>query len=336
MASSLWAAFSPQKQRVKKFLTDKTIHFRSVGDLAKCITANLSRIPREVEVVAGVPRSGMLPATLIALHLNLPLTDVDGLLRGKLLSCGLTKDLRVTERDLSNIRRILVVDDSIASGNQMCAVREALVERGIAGRCIFLAVYATPTSSQLVDLHFETLPQPRLFEWNLMHHGFLRKAAVDFDGVLCKDPAPDENDDGPRYERFLRDAQPLFLPSKPVGMIVTCRLEKWRPQTEEWLAKHGVKYGKLIMLDLPSKAERQKRRVHARFKSEVYLRSEAQLFIESCPVQAVEIAKRTGKPVLCVDNMRMFTPPLIRRIRRIIPRVMEAARRRAVAWWGDG
>jgi hypothetical protein len=45
---------------------------------------------------------------------------------------------------------------------------------------------------------------------------------------------------GPRYENFLVNARPKFLPRKyHVKLICTARLEKWRPQTEEWLRRHG-------------------------------------------------------------------------------------------------
>ena len=84
---------------------------------------------------------------------------------------------------------------------------------------------------------------PRVFEWNLMHGTVLANSCVDIDGVLCLDPTDEENDDGECYARFLRDTPALLLPTAPVAWLVTSRLEKYRKQTAEWLARHEVRYG---------------------------------------------------------------------------------------------
>lgn len=45
-----------------------------------------------------------------------------------------------------------------------------------------------------------------------MNHGILKKACLDIDGVLCVDPTPEENDDGPRYREFLLTPNPYSFP----------------------------------------------------------------------------------------------------------------------------
>ncbi|WP_287092247.1 hypothetical protein [Mesorhizobium sp.] len=75
-------------------------------------------------------------------------------------------------------------------------------------------------------------------------------------------------DDGPAHEKFLSEALPLFGPTRKIGWLVTSRLEKYRNHTEAWLQKHDIKYDKLIMLELPSKAERQRLGVHGNFKAD--------------------------------------------------------------------
>jgi uncharacterized HAD superfamily protein len=141
-----------------------------------------------------------------------------------------------------------------------------------------------------------------------MHHKFLAQCCVDIDGVLCLDPTEAENDDGPAYEKFLSEALPLFGPTRKIGWLVTSRLEKYRALTEAWLAKHGIQYDKLIMLDLPSKAERQRLGVHGSFKADFYRKSDAILFIESEHQQALKIAELSGKPVLCVETHLVTYP----------------------------
>jgi orotate phosphoribosyltransferase len=155
-----------------------------------------------------------------------------------------------------------------------------------------------------------------------MHCWILEHSCVDIDGVLCRDPTEEENDDGPMYEDFLVNAEPLLIPSAPVGWLVTCRLEKYRDLTEQWLANHGVIYRELIMMDLPSKAARIAAGSHARFKAEVYANTNAKLFIESSAWQAYEIANRTGKPVFCLETRRMVTGPIISQTRRNIGQIL--------------
>ena len=273
-------------------------------------------IPRDIGLVVGIPRSGLLPANLIALCLNVPLTDVDGLLAGREFSPGLSRAqfLRRTNGEVR--RRVLVVDDSIYSGTQIQKVRNQIAEAGFAGDVVYAAVYARLGTENLVDLHFEVCPQPRMFEWNFMHHSYLSSACLDIDGVLCRDPRTEENDDGVRYREFLRMAEPFYLPTVPVGILVTCRLEKYRSETEAWLKRHQVTYESLVMMNLPSKEARQRAGLHAEFKAEVYGKSGKEIFIESDPSQAKQIADRSGRIVLCVKTLEVIYPTVHALIQR--------------------
>ena len=95
-------------------------------------------------------------------------------------------------------------------------------------------------SSCTIDYFYRYLPLPRIFEWNLFHHPILEQTCVDIDGVLCNDPEESENDDGPKYEQFLRTVKPIYIPTKEIGWLVTCRLEKYRELTAEWLERNSV------------------------------------------------------------------------------------------------
>ena len=101
--------------------------------------------------------------------------------------------------------------------------------------------------------HCKQLELPRIFEWNVMHHHLLVSSCIDIDGVLCRDPTEAENDDGAAYERFLDTVPAREVPEAPLGWLVTCRLEKYREQTEAWLNRHAIRYRELVMLDLPDK-----------------------------------------------------------------------------------
>jgi uncharacterized HAD superfamily protein len=204
-------------------------------------------------------------------------------------------------------RRVLVVDDSVSSGATMLGARRRIEAAGLRD-AVFCAVYGAAPQHAGVDVVFETVPEPRFFQWNWMRRPVLRQCCLDIDGVLCRDPSEEQNDDGERYLAFLAAAEPFLVPRAPVRFLVTSRLEKYRRETERWLEAMNIGFDALIMLDLPSKEARQKAAAHGRFKAEFYRDCDARLFIESNPRQAAEIARIAGKPVFCVDNQRMIRP----------------------------
>lgn len=285
------------------------MNYRSVSDLAALTTRYANKIPGDIELIVGIPRSGILFASLLALKLNLPLTDLPAFLRNDPLKKGSTR--AVKHARLSHpweATKILLVDDSIASGQSMQAA-VSQVTAVYPGSVLTMAAFAQHDNQQQVDLFLELVEQPRLFEWNILHHHYVSHACWDIDGVLCVDPTPEENDDGPNYLGFLQNAQPLFLPSLKVAHLVTSRLEKYRGETEAWLQRHGVRYGQLHMLDLPSAEERRRLNSHAGFKAEVYRSApHAVLFVESEQSQALEIVRLANKPVYCIETNCMYSP----------------------------
>lgn len=284
------------------------MHFRSIADLNRDVTANLHLLPSDIDVVVGIARSGMLPASLIALAHNLPLAELHTFVGGRVLGVGGTRAAKRSTISFENVRHALVVDDSIYKGRAMEEARKLLAPLASQMKLTFCAVYSAEASSPHADITFVHVPMPRVFEWNVMHHSVLDRACVDIDGVLCLDPTREQNDDGTAYLNFLREATPRPIPSRRIATLVTSRLEKYRPETEAWLKSQGIEYGKLIMLDLPSAEERRRLGVHGTFKGNYYRKSNADLFIESELRQAEEIAKISGKPVLSIEGPVMCYP----------------------------
>lgn len=284
------------------------MHYRTISDMNDVITANIHRLPSEIDLVVGVPRSGYLAANLFCLIKNIPMTDLDSFIDGRVHTSGITRRWAGLERTFSDFKNVLVIDDSIRSGASMRLVRERINASGFQGNVMYSAVFGSRREHTETDFIFSAVPEPRVFQWNVMHHSFLESSCVDIDGVLCLDPTEAENDDGPAYEKFLLNAVPLHKPTRKIGSLVTSRLEKYRGLTEEWLGRQGIAYDNLIMLDLPSQAERRRLGVHGSFKAEVYRASKACLFIESEREQAEVIARMSGKPALCISTQEMFSP----------------------------
>jgi uncharacterized HAD superfamily protein len=278
------------------------MNFRNITDLNQTILKEIHKIPRDFDLIVGVPRSGMLPANLMALYLNLPYTDLHSFINGHIYKAG----ERGQYFDIKQFKKVLVVDDSVSSGSAMKKCKDSLAHLESDFNLKYAAIYVQPGKEKTVDYSFETVGIPRYFQWNIFNHSTLDKACFDIDGVLCVDPSHEQNDDGDKYRDFIQNAAPLYIPKAKIGSLVTSRLEKYRPETEAWLKKHGVKYDKLVMLDLPDAKARQKANNHGGHKANEYKNGYYNLFFESELHQALEINRITKKPVFCTQNFEMI------------------------------
>jgi hypothetical protein len=270
------------------------LNVRTVTDLARTIATNIHRVDRrQFDVVVGIPRSGMLPASIIATHLQLPLSTPEA------YAAGIVHGRSGSRVSVGS--RILLVDDSCNKGR---AFKRASAVLPKAAKIVRLAVFGPyqVDPASVCDLWFETVPGPRAFAWNMNKHIRLPRWGFDFDGVLCRDNTKAENDDGPRYARFLSEAEPLFLPQRPIGPIVTGRLEKYRGETTDWLRRHGIQFESLTMMQFATKAERMAHGGRGQWKAEQAMRLGVEFFIESCPKQAAIIAREAGIGVFCTST----------------------------------
>ena len=287
------------------------MRYVTIKELSDMVRNNLWRIPHDIDLVVGIPRSGMLPANMIALFLNKRLTDIDSFVEsGKVFGYGLSRGKFIMEEE---IKKVLVVDDSIYTGASLADAKKKLdtiTDRNY--EYIFCSPIATSAGAEKVDLSFDIIDDDRVFEWNIFHHSILNSACIDIDGVLCVDPS--EDDDGEKYQTFLQTAKPLFTPTCRINTLVSCRLEKYRPMTEEWLKRNGITYDQLIMLDFPNKAARVAWNKHGEYKGEYYKqRGDCLLFIESSYKQAKTIVEISSKPVYCVETNSLMLPTIQKR-----------------------
>lgn len=273
--------------------------FVSYDQLAKDIASWSEELPH-YDAIVGVPRSGMLPATILALHRNVALSSVDIFAdSGRFLQGGFREP-----RNL--VHTILVLDDSRLSGRSLTDARNRLQSLSRKYKIDYGAVYQVDKHESPAVRYFKKVPLPRLFEWNYMHGYWIERSCVDIDGVLCRDPTNEENDDGSNYIDFISSVSPRVIPTKSIHTLVTNRLEKYREHTENWLRKHNIQYDKLIMHPASTKHERMAANDHANRKVLAYQMSKAALFIESSIKQAKIIHAKTKKPVLCTDVKQLY------------------------------
>lgn len=294
------------------------MNYRTFSDISQVIAAQISKLPRDIDLVVGIPRSGMLPATLISLSLNCQLVDLDGYLAGRQFKNGISREKHVTAGHSPRLK-VLIVDDSVNWGTQISTSRKRIEGSGLDDDVLYSAVYVTEESKSFVDIWFEICPRPRIFEWNFIHHPFhLGKACVDIDGVLCEDPPSGVDDDGPNYLKYIANAPPKYLPTVPVANLVTCRLEKYRTQTMEWLENNRIQFGKLWMMQYETAAQRRAEGMHGTYKAEICRSVGATLFVESSAWQAVQIAEKAARPVLCTDLNKIILPSQVASMKRTV------------------
>ena len=294
------------------------MNFKSYEDLLADTIAWERDLPH-YDAVCGVPRSGLIPAGYLATRRNTRMVSLDELLRDPnniIARSPLRKYNPVMRQNRPYGNTLLVVDDAIGNGITLAGIKNKLDILSHDLNVIYGAVYKSdaihhhkaPVFS--VDHFYQEVPQPRIFGWNWFRHNFfLAGGMVDFDGVLCEDwKARPEKEHDPDFIDHVKNAKPLFLPHVQLGAIVTSRLEKYRPECEEWLRKHDVRYKRLIMHPAKTPQERRAAKDHAERKASEYnVDRLAQLFVESDVRQAKRIFDITGKPVLCTDTMTCFS-----------------------------
>lgn len=283
--------------------------FRTIENMSSLIRENITLF-HDYDLIVGIPRSGMLPASVIALYLNKPLATVNDWLINAETQSGITRKTNQSFTQLHHAKKVLIVDDSVNTGISLLKLKENIPEEFI-NKATFLAIYSSSNGNVGFDFSLENVGRPRIFEWNVFHTSLCNSTLYDIDGVLCEDPNESDNDDGSRYLKFLKEAKPLFIPSQKVLGLVTNRLSKYESQTHEWMKNNGVDYDKLFLAPYNSKLERQKNGDYTSHKANVYKNSNANLFIESDEYQAIGIAKKTGKYVYCVGNNKLYGPSSI-------------------------
>lgn len=279
------------------------MHYRTIADLNNDVIAWSRRLPERVEIIVGIPRSGLLAANLLALSLNVPFTDVEGLIAGRLFDSGerLGKQRSLLRRNRP--RRVLVVDDSLWSGRQMGRVRARIANAKLTHDIVYGAVYIVPEAACLVDTYHSKVPIPRAFEWNIMHHPGLGKSCVTLEGTVL----PVATGRAAETVAALHRAEPLFYPTQPIGFLIATQPETARPVIAAWLAMHQICYRTLILIPPAGTAGRNEDDV-LRDKAEFYRHSRSWIYIEAKGPDAARLAGGANRPVYCFETRRMFYP----------------------------
>ena len=194
--------------------------FTSNAEMALYVDEWIKTFDIQYDLIVGVPRSGLLIASLIATQLARPLATPDN-------SLWVSKSISPKP-----IRQILVIDDCISTGKSINAAAESMREQYPQAKVHTGVLFANDNNKGMVDSYFMIINGYQLFQWNMMHYK-MGPVGFDLDGVICESSPNLRNEE--KYLEFLAHARPYLIPEFEIDYIITSRLEKYRPQTEKWL-----------------------------------------------------------------------------------------------------
>lgn len=293
----------------------------TLGELCATIRNNFWKIPHDVDFVIGIPRSGIICASIISEFLNVPLIDIDSFTSGAKPTGGGRLRYYIKRHSSENVvdgdnkKKVLVVDDTVWIGNSKKKAKKQLEPFKDKYDFIYMAVYLEGPGEKTIDFYLEDLRKYTnnfkecvLYEWNIFHHNedVMNNCIYDIDGVLCVNPPDERNEE--EYLKYIENAIPLFTPTVKVGEILTYRLVKNEEITKKWLREHGIEYGKLSMFNAQTWDERNQKGVPSEVMKGMYYKNHktARLFVESDDFQARKIFEISGKPVYCVESNKLY------------------------------
>jgi hypoxanthine phosphoribosyltransferase len=273
--------------------------FLGYDQTERMIAALLDRAAQwQPDAVVGIARGGLVPATMAAGILALPLAMI-----GFDRAGGLADWIGPPA---AGGGRVLLVDDGCSSGRTMQAVRAALLDEG--RECLTLAVVHDPEVTAYVPDLSHAMRALWRFPWERGEATPAGRAlratgagpdratelpfyGLDLDGVFLPD-VPDAVYRQDMAEAMLRRhalepfrSLPFFAPDRAV--VITGRADDDRERTLTWLARWG--HGQLPLECRPPHVPHIPDAV-ARYKAEAATRWGCTHFVESDAEQALRIA----------------------------------------------
>lgn len=109
--------------------TDNDMNYQSYADMADVIRLNLWKIPTDVDVIVGVPRSGMIAALMIAELLNKPCASLCPSGEYSMVRGG----TRETMTRTVSYGKLLLVEDVVNTGGSLARALQSWTERHPSG-----------------------------------------------------------------------------------------------------------------------------------------------------------------------------------------------------------
>jgi len=240
-------------------------------------------LPHDVDVVVGIPRLGIVSASIASVYLGKSLATVDQLLTKK-----------DSKGKSIEFKKILLVDDSISTGNTIMQAKNKIETQFSKVDIVLAAPYVSIRNAEAIQYKW-VVGDEMFFESDLSEHP-KDNIGYDIDGVLCEDPPKDAPDSV--LAEFYKNAKPKFTPSYNIRLIASGRFEKYRKITEEWLARNGIHYDVLVMRANEADSIEVKVKAIRMYKPF--------MFFESTIIEAKAIFAQTACRVLCFENKFLY------------------------------
>jgi hypoxanthine phosphoribosyltransferase len=280
------------RRRYQQKVRQGNINFVTLDELANWTREWIRSFPTDFDVIIGIPRSGMIVASMIACRLGRPLTTPDLYCEGKWWASQLIKP--------TSFRRALLVDDSVNAGMAIARARATLAQGPSNVKVTTAAVVAHRREArELVDLHYRLLLHPTIFEWNLLHMKAMNVLSVSLEGVLCDRLPQGVSLASEGFAHWAAETRCLQVPSYEIDFVISMRGEQLRDVTQRWLARHGVRYRELLLVDAANKDASDR-------KVALLRERHPDMHFEDTRAESEKIWQATGIPTICFDEMDLI------------------------------
>lgn len=250
----------------------KNIIFTRTEDLARDALKLIKFVPPDCKAIIGIPRSGMIPASILAAHLQLPLGELqtDGKIR--LLGAGGRGKFSYTKDNTYS--KYFIVDDSCHGGGSLRKARAKCQEPK--QNCVWAVVYNRDNHKEpdvwAVDLDHHS------FDWNIHNNGQVVGQTIikGLSGGLAYS-----------FDCFTNSERQIVPRLHKPPLVVATQSKAY---CEEWFKKWGIQVQNLIITDNDSPVEFQ--------KAKHYKASNCSIFFEPDNNQCQAIANLSKKPVI--------------------------------------
>lgn len=279
------------------------MNFKTYADLINDIKKNLFLIKsKDFDLVVGIPRSGMVPAYMISLELNIDCTSLPSFLKNVELTRGKTRNSRYNLSYAWDASKILLVDDSIASGGSLQSSMEKIPPE-LKSKITTLAIYSSIKKRTDVDFYFSYVPNQRIFEWNIFHHPGLSLSCLDIDDLLIDLPKGFYSYNDEQQGNYFKSVIPNIFPSLKLHTLITNLGEKHKIHLEDFLQRNKILYHQIIFLDKVAGSYYD--------KAKYYKNNKLILFLTKDSIQSQNICNISAKPVYSLMDNKIYNPALI-------------------------
>lgn len=289
---------TPAPPSWKGLQTDRPPRFIGYDQAERMVAALLGEVAAWAPAaVVAIPRGGLVPGTMAACMLALPL---------HIMGWDRPSGATAWVGDAPAQKRVLLVDDCSATGATFLGVRATLLAQGYA--CKTLSIVHDPDTTRYVPDYSHPMRDLFRFPWERGEATPSARASraigasatretespffgLDLDGVFLPDITRADYDADLAAALQRRRVLPPFACLPPFvaerAVIITGRPESDRAETLAWLAEHG--YHSLQLECRPAGVAAEIGAV-TRYKAATATRWGCTHFIESEPEQAIRIA----------------------------------------------